>query len=131
MVHPSLSQEPVDFDFASGAEVYASCDYYWDNEPRSHGGAVALAVLLGGVDRLANIFRIIRVEYRRFVIGTIPCLSRDYPDDCIFIAVGGDGRRGAGIFKFLSRGVIQCEFTVPDGVIAKIVVAGGKVCVAI
>src|ERR1700730_4155907 len=49
----SLLQQAIDFDFTSGAEVDAAVDYDRDDEAGGQGGAVALAVLFGVVDRLA------------------------------------------------------------------------------
>jgi hypothetical protein len=68
----SLLQQAVDFDLTSGAEVDAAVDYNWDDEAGGQGRAVALAVLLGVVDRLAQLGCIEGIENGVFGIGAVP-----------------------------------------------------------
>ena len=58
-MHPPLHglwllQKAVDVDLAAGAEIDTSADDDGDGEADGHAGAIALAVLLRSVDRLAE-----------------------------------------------------------------------------
>src|SRR5260370_22839794 len=97
-----LFQQPVDFDFAAGAEVNVSVYDDRDHKTRWHRGAITLAVLRRGVDGLTEFIGIEGVEDCRLVVGAIPGLGRDGPYDRVLGAVGRDGWRGAGIFKLHS-----------------------------
>src|SRR5215831_19328095 len=93
----SLLQQAVDFDFTSGAEVDAAVDYDRDDEAGGQGRAVALAVLFGLVDRLAEFGCVEGIEDGVFGIGSVPGFGGDGPDDSIPVAVGGNGRGCGGI----------------------------------
>ena len=55
----------------------------------------------------------------------------DSPDDDVFLAVGRDHRRGAGISELQAGRCNGCELPVLDGVVAQVVAAGGEEDVAV
>lgn len=63
------------------------------------GGAIAGAVLFGGVEGLIDFVGIEGVEDGR-LIGAVACFCGDGPDDGVLVAVCRDGRSGSGVREF-------------------------------
>src|SRR3984957_17812552 len=85
--HEQLFQQPIHLDFASGAEIDAPVHHDRDDETRGHGGAVALAVPFGGVDRLSQPGCVEGVEDGGCRVRAVPDLGCDGPDDSVLVAV--------------------------------------------
>src|SRR5215472_9140971 len=91
VIQPGKSpvQQAIDLDFTSGAEVDATLDYDRDDKAGSQGRAVALAVLLGLVDRFAQLGCVEGVEDGVLGIGAVPALGGDGQADRLPVHDGG------------------------------------------
>src|SRR5579864_126646 len=75
-----LFQQPIHFDFTSGAEIDAPVHHDRDNKTCGQRGTVALAVLFGAIEGLAEFSGIEGVKDRGDV-RTLPRFRSDGPDD--------------------------------------------------
>src|SRR5436305_2211272 len=112
-VESRLFQQPIHLDFASGAEIDAPVHHDRDHKTCGQRGTVALAVLFGAIEGLAEFSGIEGVKGRGDV-RTVPRFRSDGPDDRVLVAVGGNGRRCAGSLELGSGRTIREEFPVLD-----------------
>src|SRR5580704_8070132 len=94
----ALLQEPVDFDFATGAKIDAAVRHERNYEARGVSGAVACRILLGSVKRIAHLRSVEGIQDGR-LLRTVPSFRGDRPEDTVFRAVRGDGGRRARIIE--------------------------------
>jgi len=75
-----------------------------DDEAGGESGAIALAILLRGVEGLAKFGGVVGIEDRGAAVRAVPDFGGDGPKNRVFVAVSGDGRRSAGIVEFVGGG---------------------------